>query len=1040
MPIKLKLLSSWTTTENLNKFYGKYQLDDTFELVDGTCKTPDYYVIFNSTNEFHVPAKSLVLTMEPFMEADSRWGRWMPPKLPSLDRGDIGGYKKILSHQNSYNNTEYHLSKTAKELLVMTPLKTKMLSTVLSDKYNDIGHVKRVNFVKFLEDKMPIDVFGSNRFKWKRYGGTLPEYAKDELFHYRYTFNAENNPILNYFTEKLIDGILSECLTFYWGCPNVEDYIDSRAFIRLGLIDFEDDCKIIETAIQNNEYEKRLPFIRQAKRKILTELQLFPRLCKILKVKQFRSVGVSILTPLYNGVEFLEECVKSVKAQTHENWELIIGVNGVSIESPTYTIAKTFADTRIRVIHYPTKGKPETMNAMVKDAIFDVICVLDVDDLFMPTKLEDQLPHLHSGYDVIGSRTERFGDDTKLISYDGEITLTDLLIENKISNCACMLRKENAHWNDEVLDDYELWLRLASLRKKFYNVPKTLCRHRVHSASFFNNSNNTSVEELKRRYKTNLTLVTCYYQIPSKFSNETYQLWISNFFANIQGNIIIFTNKVGYEQLKQYKSFNHVFVIKEMSDFYTSRYDDYFAECLTQDTETGHSVELYKVWNEKSFFLEEAMKTTTASYLYWIDIGCVREKMTTTFPNENRLKIDKIMLVSIKPFSSADRIIIDSIPLVYKQGENVIRIQGGFFGGSRRYLEDWIALYKKELELFVKTGTFGGKDQYVMGSVCIKNPSLINLVSYTVPEDERWFQFLKEFGKIDKSVIICGLVKNAEKTISENLKRMCKIAGSFSRSKVIIYENNSTDSTKQILNRFDFGTTNVKVISEDIDETTVIRPYSDAHPCRIELIKNARNRLVKEIREDTHSEYVVMIDLDGTDFDNVEQSLLKLDKSKFDVFYANGTDECGLYYDLYAIRIENLLYGPEIIGETFWNLPTVKLGNLEPIKVYSAFGGIGIFKKRVFDDTQYECTLTPYVKHVYRFLMKSIPDQRINKPCSKFPQGEQDNCLEDRSLDIYWKHNSGYKAVVICEHVCFNFELCCKEYNLAIDPELKYVK
>ena len=47
---------------------------------------------------------------------------------------------------------------------------SNILSTVLSDKYTDIGQQRRVDFVKFLETKgMDVDVYGGNKFLWKNY-------------------------------------------------------------------------------------------------------------------------------------------------------------------------------------------------------------------------------------------------------------------------------------------------------------------------------------------------------------------------------------------------------------------------------------------------------------------------------------------------------------------------------------------------------------------------------------------------------------------------------------------------------------------------------------------------------------------------------------------------------------------------------------------------------------------------------------------------------------------------------------------------------
>ena len=104
----------------------------------------------------------------------------------------------------------------------------------------------------------------------------------DSLLPYKYSFNCENHSIKNYCTEKLIDGILSETLTFYSGCYNVKDYIDEKAFVYLELSNFEKDYQTIKTAIEEDWWSQRLPFIKEAKKKILNDLQFFPRLHKII--------------------------------------------------------------------------------------------------------------------------------------------------------------------------------------------------------------------------------------------------------------------------------------------------------------------------------------------------------------------------------------------------------------------------------------------------------------------------------------------------------------------------------------------------------------------------------------------------------------------------------------------------------------------------------------------------------------------------------------------------------------------------------------
>ena len=51
---------------------------------------------------------------------------------------------------------------------------------------------------------------------------------------------------------------------------------------------------------------------------------------------------ISILIPIYNGIEFIEESVSSVLNQTYDQWELLIGINGHPHDSDIYKIANIF--------------------------------------------------------------------------------------------------------------------------------------------------------------------------------------------------------------------------------------------------------------------------------------------------------------------------------------------------------------------------------------------------------------------------------------------------------------------------------------------------------------------------------------------------------------------------------------------------------------------------------------------------------------------------------------------------------------------------
>jgi len=213
---------------------------------------------------------------------------------------------------------------------------------------------------------------------------------------------------------------------------------------------------------------------------------------------------ISILIPIYNGIEFIEDCISSVLDQSFTEYEVIIGINGHKENSDVFNIAKEYEkkSTKIKVYDFYTiKGKSNALNEMIKYCSYDYVAILDVDDLWHKDKLKIQIEYL--SYDVIGSRCVYFGDSNGTPSIPiGDISKFDFLIVNPIINSSSIIRKELCYWNNQsiVVEDYDLWLRLWKQGKKFYNCSEILVKHRIHKTSAFNNSNNSLVPELRQKY------------------------------------------------------------------------------------------------------------------------------------------------------------------------------------------------------------------------------------------------------------------------------------------------------------------------------------------------------------------------------------------------------------------------------------------------------------------------------------------------------------------------------------------------------------
>jgi teichuronic acid biosynthesis glycosyltransferase TuaG len=211
---------------------------------------------------------------------------------------------------------------------------------------------------------------------------------------------------------------------------------------------------------------------------------------------------ISILIPIYNGIEFIEESVSSVLNQSYDKWELLIGINGHQENSSVYKIAKEYEKSdktgqpldKIRVFDFYTiKGKSNTLNEMIKYCNYNYVAILDVDDMWEPQKLEIQSQVLND-FDIIGSNCIYFGDRPGIVPKipEGNVSDFNFALVNPIINSSSLIKKDLCYWNSiwDGVEDYDLWLRLRNQNKSFYNFKEILVKHRIHNTSAFNSKGN----------------------------------------------------------------------------------------------------------------------------------------------------------------------------------------------------------------------------------------------------------------------------------------------------------------------------------------------------------------------------------------------------------------------------------------------------------------------------------------------------------------------------------------------------------------------
>ncbi len=189
-------------------------------------------------------------------------------------------------------------------------------------------------------------------------------------------------------------------------------------------------------------------------------------------------MSITIGISFYNAEDFLPGAIKSVFAQTHEDWELLLIDDGSTDKS--LEIARSVYDPRVRVISDGKNMKlAYRLNQIIELAKYDYIARMDADDLMDPKRLEIQFKSIqNSGYDLISTGLYSVKNNLSLVGMRGEdiykVTLDDIIHRRiEIVHASLLAKKSWYRRNryDEslpVAQDYDLWLN--ALSRKDLNI------------------------------------------------------------------------------------------------------------------------------------------------------------------------------------------------------------------------------------------------------------------------------------------------------------------------------------------------------------------------------------------------------------------------------------------------------------------------------------------------------------------------------------------------------------------------------------------
>ncbi len=219
----------------------------------------------------------------------------------------------------------------------------------------------------------------------------------------------------------------------------------------------------------------------------------------------------------------------------------------------------------------------------------------------------------------------------------------------------------------------------------------------------------------------------------------------------------------------------------------------------------------------------------------------------------------------------------------------------------------------------------------------------------------------------NKSIIICGIVRDAEKGLRRNIPVINSLVRRFNDYKIVIFENDSVDSTKEILFNWQKDDADHFFICAEDKKAVKTIPNSNtvsSNPffCKKRISKMVllRNQYLDLINDKKwESDYLLVVDLDvaALDLDSILSSFKS--NAEWDAVtalgYSTSPSLTKRYHDTYALTE----YGDDKNPQTEYKIKMLAnkygklIGQKEWVRVFSAFGGLAIYKFEAIKGLRY---------------------------------------------------------------------------------------
>ncbi|HHQ4611733.1 TPA: glycosyltransferase family 2 protein, partial [Aeromonas veronii] len=145
---------------------------------------------------------------------------------------------------------------------------------------------------------------------------------------------------------------------------------------------------------------------------------------------------VSVVIPLYNAENYIEETLLSIADQTYSNYEVIV-VDNASTDSSldiVNKVAKKFNNMTVITCSSNSGGPAKPRNLGIQAANGKYVAFLDSDDVWYPDKLVKQVDLMNgSNFDFVGSRMTAVDDTGNILT--SKLSFLDDLLGAKVKHC-----------------------------------------------------------------------------------------------------------------------------------------------------------------------------------------------------------------------------------------------------------------------------------------------------------------------------------------------------------------------------------------------------------------------------------------------------------------------------------------------------------------------------------------------------------------------------------------------------------------------------